>query len=247
MKMTKPKMILFDYGGTLLHEPDCNFLNGEKELFKHVIKNPRHLTAEQICAFGNQIYESFQACRNVGYEIHEMQLLRLQYEYNEMKLDISYEEAEKILWDNTVPLTEKARMPYVTDMLDNLRKEGIRTGVISNIGWSGNALKERINFLLPGNEFEFIIASSEYGIRKPNPMIFALALRKAGLEPSEVWYCGDTFEMDVVGAHSAGIFPVLYTGTTEDGPERKPVEKKVDYPYLTIGDWRELVSCSIWD
>lgn len=242
MEMNKPKMILFDYGGTLLYEPGCNFLNGEREVFKHVIKNPRNLTPEQLSAFEGKIYNSLQACRDLDYEAHELQMLRFKYEYNEIELDISYEEVEKILWENTSPMTEKARTPYVTEMLEYLKSQSIRTGVISNMGWSGKALRERINYLLPDNEFEFVIATSEYGIRKPNPMIFELALRKAGLPPEQVWYCGDTFDKDVVGAHNMGMFPVYYVDILEDGPKREEIKEKVDYPYLTVKDWREFIN-----
>lgn len=136
--------------------------------------------------FETDLFNSFQENRNLGYEAHGIQLLQLKYEYNEIELDITFEEAERILWSNTSPMTEKSRMPHVLDMLDFLKREGIRSAVISNIGWSGDALKDRIQYLLPDNEFEFIVASSEYGIRKPNPMIFELALKKAGLKPEEV-------------------------------------------------------------
>ena len=37
--MNKPKMIIFDYGNTLLYEPDFDFQRGEDALFKHVISN----------------------------------------------------------------------------------------------------------------------------------------------------------------------------------------------------------------
>ncbi len=52
-------------------------------------------------------------------------------------------------------------------------------------------------------------------IRKPNRRLFEIALIKAGLEPGEVWFCGDSFAADVMGAHGAGIFPVLYEGFAE--------------------------------
>jgi putative hydrolase of the HAD superfamily len=38
------------------------------------------------------------------------------------------------------------------------------------MGWSGKALEARIDRLLPENRFEFVIASSEYMIRKLNPL-----------------------------------------------------------------------------
>lgn len=256
--LKKPKMIIFDYGGTILYEPGFSFLNGERAVFEHVVKNPRNVTPEQINDFNERIFGESGAAREVGFELHHNQMLRMKYEFNQIELDVSYEEAEQILWDNVSPMTAECRMPHVVEMLNFLKTQGIRSGVISNMGWSGNALKRRINTILPENQFEFIIASSEYGFRKPNPLIFELALVKAGLKPEEVWFCGDTFDADISGASGAGIFPIFYQGTsgTDDGPKRKPkLEQggreqgvtqnasslKNGTDFITISDWLELV------
>ena len=230
----RPKMVLFDYGGTILREPDVDFLRGERAVFEHVVSNPRRLTPEELSRFENQIFRAWQPLREAGYEPCELQLLRFKYEYNEIELDVSLEEAENILWDGACPRTDACRTPHIVETLEALRRLGIRSGVISNIGWSAEALRRRIDLLLPGNSFEFVIASSAYGVRKPDPRLFGLALRKARLPAEQVWFCGDTFETDVVGAASAGILPVLYdtknSGRTEDAPE-----------HLTVSDWRQLV------
>lgn len=165
--------------------------------------------------------------------------MRLQYEYLGIELDISYEEAEILRWTYT---TKGACMPYVKEMLSCLKEKGIRSGVISNIGWSGNALKERIKRLLPDNQFEFIIVSSDYGIRKPNPMIFELALQKAGLQATDVWYCRDNLYADVYGANRVGIFPVHYEEKSIEDPWKESKnEIKIDFDYLYINNWMEMI------
>jgi putative hydrolase of the HAD superfamily len=237
--MNKPKMIIFDYGHTLLYEPESDFLRGEKEVYKHIVKNPKQLTAEEISRFGTELFNKLRDCRKLGYELHELQIMRLQYEYLGIELDISYEEVEKLMWNH---VSLGACMPYTKEMLTSLKEKGIRSGVISNIGWSGKALEERINRLLPDNQFEFIIASSEYGIRKPNPMIFELALQKADLQPSDVWFCGDSISADVYGAKSVGIFPVYYDEKSIDNPwKEQNSELQIDFEYLHINNWLELI------
>ena len=47
---------------------------------------------------------------------------------------------------------------------------------------------------LASNKFESIIASSDYMFRKPNPMLFELALKKAGLNAGDVWFCGNNIK-----------------------------------------------------
>ena len=87
--------------------------------------------------------------------------------------------------------------------------------------------------ILPENEFEFIIATSGYLFRKPNKRIFELALEKADLSPEEVWYIGDNYDCDVVGARNVGIFPVWYLGA-----KHAPYEEREDV--LAIKEWKRL-------
>jgi putative hydrolase of the HAD superfamily len=237
----KPEMIIFDYGHTLLYEPGFDAMRCEKAAFPYIIGNPQNLTAEQIYGEVQKMFQRFGEERDRGIEIHEWQFMRLIYEYLGIQFSISYEELEEIEWNAAA---EGAVMPYAEQMLDYLNRNGIRTAVISNIGWSGTALAKRINRLLPGNRFEFIIASSEYVVRKPDRLLFEIALRKSGIPAEKVWYCGDSMRCDVMGAHGAGIYPVLYEGDTpgELNPflhQNEGVE--ADFDYLHIHDWRELV------
>lgn len=239
--MTRPEMILFDYGHTLLYEPGYNFTRGQRAVFEHIAENPQNVTLEQINEFGTELFYRAESCRKLGFEVHEIPLLRLIYERFGIKLDISYEEAEIILWHGT---SEGECMPNVGKMLTYLNEHGIRSGVISNLGWSGRALTHRINRLIPENRFEFIMASSDYVVRKPDPLIFETAIAKAGLPAEKVWFCGDNITADVRGAHDAGMFPVRYEGVTASEPN--PFAKyneglTVDFEHLHIHDWTELI------
>ena len=239
--MKRPRMILFDYGGTLINESDFSFREGEKAVFQHVIRNPRGLSPEMVSDYETDFFRSLRPVRDLGYEPHEFQMLRLKYEMNEIELDISLEDAEQILWDHTAPLSENSCMPGIRECLRALKAQDIRTAVISNLGWSGNALRKRILKMFPDHPFEFILASSDYGIRKPDPRLFALALIKAKLPAEDVWFVGDTFDTDIIGAHDAGMYPVLYTGTMEKGPERSEMLPDADFPYLAVRSYDELL------
>lgn len=132
-------------------------------------------------------------------------------------------------------------MPGAPEMLAELRARGIRTGVISNLGWSCEALTERLTRLL-GHTFEFVIVSSEYGVRKPNPLLFCVALNKAKLPAWDVWFCGDQIEADIHGARNAGIFPVWYQCDTVENPfEHKNQGVLIKGRHLHIRHWRELL------
>jgi HAD superfamily hydrolase (TIGR01549 family) len=69
--------------------------------------------------------------------------------------------------------------------------------------------------------FEQVIISSAVGIWKPDPRIFQLALDKAGLQPHEVIYVGDSEKDDVAGARAAGLYPLLI--------RRNNIKVRLDY------------------
>ena len=54
--MRYPKMILFDYGHTLLYEPGYDTLNGEKALFPYIRRNPNNVTPEQADALAGELF-----------------------------------------------------------------------------------------------------------------------------------------------------------------------------------------------
>ena len=237
--MKKPEMILFDYGHTLLCEPDFSTLNGTKALMPHIISNPDGLTAEQIDVFVKGIYKELYRARQIQIEVHEHNAERFAYEYLGIEFDIPYQEVEEIYWKATTP---GDIMPHIDELIDYINSIGIRSGVVSNIGWSEKALTNRINRLIPRNRFEFIIATSEYVFRKPDRMIFDLALRKARLTADKVWYCGDSMKNDVIGSHNAGLFPVHYDEKEiENLWADKEKSPETDFDYLPITDWRQLI------
>ncbi len=155
---------------------------------------------------------------------------RYLYESQGIEIDLSPEEIDSIFWDAAAP-----GIPTngIDEFLTFLKHQDIRTAVISNISYSGNAVIKRINDCIPNNDFEFIIATSEYLYRKPNRHIFELALEKAELTSDEVWYVGDQYECDIVGAKNSGIFPVWYIGAIDMKYEPKD-------GILTISKWDEL-------
>lgn len=236
--MKRPQMIIFDYGHTLLYEPNFDFLRGDRALLPYMTKNMNNLTPEEIYSFENKLFEKLSDIRKFGMEIHKRQFQRMVYERLGIEFAISYEEVERIQWNNTA---EGACMPDADKIIEYINECGIRSAVISNIIWSGNALLERFNRLLPQNRFEFVITSSEYGFRKPSPYLFELALQKANLLPEDVWYCGDNPQADVDGAASVGIFPVWYDNDTERDYKINLNQTKPRNEHLYIKEWSEMI------
>lgn len=239
LALSLPKMILFDYGHTLLYESRFDDTLGYEALMPYITKNENALTAEEIASFANKLFMDIgKLSRDHGIEIHDHMFQRLLFEYLEIEFSLSQNELDRLFWDSAAP---GEPMPNTNKMIAYINGRGIRSGVISNISFSEDTLTDRINRLLPENQFEFIMASSEYVYRKPNKMLFEVALKKAHLRSEEVWYCGDNVQFDIIGAASAGILPVWYQSNLEC-PYRKGIkDEEPDLKHLHIYDWEELI------
>ena len=69
--------------------------------------------------------------------------------------------------------------------------------------------------------FHAVIESAVVGVRKPEPRIFQLGIEALGLRPEEVVVVGDSFDKDILPAHSLGCQTVWLRGQGWD-------EQKVD-------------------
>lgn len=158
--MNYPKMIIFDYGHTLLYEPDWNSDRGNAELLKYATKNPNNCTVKDIAKGAELIFgEHVTEVRKTGHDISGQIANRTLYDYLGIEFSLSPVEMETVFWDNA---SSGAIMPVTDKMLDYLNENGIRTAVISNLLWSSDALTQRLNRLLPNNKFEFVMTSSDF-------------------------------------------------------------------------------------
>jgi len=99
---------------------------------------------------------------------------------------------------------EGALCPYpeVVRVLETLRAEGYRLGVISNWSWN---LEERVRQVGLDRYFDLVLASACAGCQKPHPRIFQQALAALGCLPHEAIHIGDSYRADVIGARGVGM------------------------------------------
>ena len=233
--MRKPKMILFDHGHTLIYSPNFLPVRGTEELMRHVRKNPYGHTLEDVRKLSEELWtDHFETARRLGYEARVQTSDRIVFESLGIELDLTPLEAEIVFWNAASP---GFLMPGADRMIDSLNRTGIRSGVISNLIFSGEALADRIGRFLPHHRCEFILSSCDYYFRKPHRYMFDVAVAKAGLSPDEIWYCGDNPAFDAAGAHGAGIFPVWFDSDVDKKEERPAPE----CAHLHIREWDELI------
>ncbi|HEY7779731.1 MAG TPA: HAD-IA family hydrolase [Ktedonobacterales bacterium] len=99
-----------------------------------------------------------------------------------------------------------ALYPDALPVLGTLRGRGYTMGVVSDWGMS---LVPIIAELGLTRYFDFAVVSAAVQHAKPHPTLFETALRRADAIPDYAVHIGDSYVLDVLGARSVGITPVL--------------------------------------
>jgi len=95
----------------------------------------------------------------------------------------------------------------VRPTLKALRGLGYKMGLVSNRSFPIETEVKDLGF---ESYFDFSFTSGEVKSAKPEPEIFEHALYLADSGPEISAYIGDNYYTDVIGAQSAGIYPILY-------------------------------------
>jgi putative hydrolase of the HAD superfamily len=132
-------------------------------------------------------------------------------------------------------------IPRSVDGLRALAATGVRVGVISNADGSvaQRLAAQEVLQVGPGLgvEVECVIDSGAVGVSKPDPRIFEIALDAMGVDAADAWYVGDMPGIDVVGARTAGLWPIVM--------DPYGFQPDADYARVTsLFDVAELVSSS---
>ena len=238
--MKRPKMIIFDAGKTLINYLPkiddkgmlyLSTIDAIEKLMPYITSNPDHYDAQDINRLTNEIFEEYSRCRKSYFEINNQVILKTVFDLLNIKLSIPFSQVEKIIWNHSVSIIA---VEGVLELLDSLKCLGIRTAIISNLDFSGYLLEEKLNELFPNNEFEFVIASSDYGIRKPQKLIFEIGIVKSGLAAEDIWYVGDKPAVDGSGSKSAGMIPIIFKSS-------KNQYNDISKDMITIDDYKELI------
>jgi putative hydrolase of the HAD superfamily len=127
--------------------------------------------------------------------------------------------------------------PGVLDLLDRLRADGFRLGLISDCSselceaWAGTAYAPRI---------DAPVFSWREGYRKPDQRLYATVAERLEVPASACWYVGDGGSREHDGARRAWMRPVLVTNAA--CPEVRHLRSDPDSyrPDLVIDDLNEL-------
>jgi putative hydrolase of the HAD superfamily len=212
IKTYRPRGVIFDLGDTVLHEDSYDTLAGNRRLLELAEHNPG-ITAEDVQEVAEKIFAWMDHTRDESMiEITCEAYNRLLYEPLGITFRVGYDELEKEFWKAASAYTPA---PGIYSLLDVLEENRIKTGIISNTICHASTLIEELEKHNLARRFSFVLASADYGIRKPHKYIFQVAIKKMGLLPSEIWFVGDKQDYDIKGALDSGLFPVWYNWRNE--------------------------------
>jgi putative hydrolase of the HAD superfamily len=103
--------------------------------------------------------------------------------------------------------------PGAVETIEELRRRGLRTGMIS-------VCSDEVPLLWPETPFAELFDSTVFscsvGIRKPDPRIYRLALDELAVAPQEAIFVGDGANDELAGAERVGMRAVLIHRPGED-------------------------------
>ncbi|MAG47641.1 hypothetical protein CL617_03470 [archaeon] len=97
--------------------------------------------------------------------------------------------------------------PEVISVLEKLKEKGFRLGILSN--WE-SVLHELCKNLDITHYFDFIVASADVGLEKPDPEFFRTVLSKNDMDAEKTVYVGNDYEQDIISSGNLGIKPILF-------------------------------------
>jgi len=201
------RAVLFDFGGTL-----CTFGTLEAAA--------RATCAEVAGWFGVAAEAMFEAVRaGIGGALREYaprpfylhrELFAQGYRAGFSALGLAFDEEQVTRAVAAFDARQAAGFALregAIETLAQLRRRGLRLGIVSNQDEAQLAAW----VMLGGLEahVDFVLSSEAARSCKPDAGIFRAALRLAGCAPAEALFVGDTPDLDIAGAHAAGLRAVL--------------------------------------
>ncbi len=126
--------------------------------------------------------------------------------------------------------------PETYTVLAALQAKGMPLGIVSNFQ---KILPNLLRKLEIADYFDFIIASEEVGISKPDPKILHMALQKAQVKPAEAVYVGD-HPFDILCAKKVPM-PIIWFNKDDD-PLPDGFTSYPDLQICTLPDLLEIIT-----
>jgi len=203
--MHAPEALLFDLWGTLIEHLGFDPARGHAAALA-LCDNPRGVTLEEIMELGRRVVTAMDDREDTAaIEFTQGELLRIIGDSFGLRYRAPLDEVEWVFWKAAFELR---LMDGIAELLPALKERGLPLGVVSNSSFLASTIGRQLERLGIRRFFDFVVSSADYGVRKPDPIIFEVALRRLGHGPQSVWFAGDHVTYDIIGGTRAGMFCV---------------------------------------
>ena len=200
------RAVVFDYGMVLTGQPSAE----------------AHDAMLRITGLPHDEFEAVYWADRHAYD--EGKLTGLQFWQNivrDAKLDLDAAKIDELnLWDARMWTTQN---PSMLAWQKELKKRGLRTAILSNMGDTVLASIEREFDWLP--QFDLLIWSFQHNLAKPDPAIYNLTLERLGTRPEETVFIDDK-QPNIDAARELGLVGILFT--TVDRLREQIIEQGLD-------------------
>ena len=199
---------LWDFEGVMRHALACVL----DELYRLVPAASDSLSIETLIAIRGLVAEE-QRGKGLTHEAIRLEAFKrtlqvienpdddLAVHLHELYLKHRFEDIQ--FFDDVLPALNALQRHYMMGLLSN-----------------GNTYPERCGL---GDYFQFVVFAQDYGIQKPDPQLFEIAIERAGCTKRQLLHVGDSFQNDVIGAKQAGVRSVwLNRQRTDNETEHQP-------------------------
>ena len=217
--MREARGILFDYGGTLIGQTHFDPARGTRRLLELAARNPRGVDVSEVHARSAELRHELQVVVGALAEFPTHFFRRLLYDQLGVTFELGDVELDRQYWDAAIR-TEVQQA--VTEALAAVAAMGVPMGIVSNFAFSGEVILHDLAKHHVKTRFETVVASSDYGVRKPHAALFRAAAGRLGLEPRDIWFVGDSLDNDIMGARGVGMTAVWFNPRGDVWTEVKP-------------------------
>lgn len=229
-------ILIFDYFETIIHNKSMDFNRGLKSLWENYYKDK--CTFEDITKYSEELFEHMlqQHKQGLEYAFVKDELPKYAEKYGGDVIKMTAEEEAEFL----MKCNDMENMTSIPEALATFEKIGISMYVLSNSGFTAEALAIVLEKLGIRKYFKMIWSSADFGKIKPSREFFDMAIEHALVENrsekrEDIVFIGDTYHTDVQGAISAGIEAIWINHKDEKKEEISTVH--------VIRDTSELVEC----
>lgn len=199
-------ILIFDYFETIVYNKSIDFNRGLKDLWEKYYKDK--CSFEEISKVGEELFHHLLNLHKQGLEYRfvkdELPEYAARYGGEVVKMS-SEEEADFLMKCNEMEV-----LPSIFETLAAFEQMGIPMYVLSNSGFTGDALSIALERLGIRKYFKHVWSSADFGKIKPSRELFELAITSTladnpAATKKDIVFVGDLYETDVRGANNAGI------------------------------------------